>query len=256
MDCKRFLCSLLELLSWITLLSLSIGLFFFVKEVWNSFISKDTNDRVYSIQQRYFQHPTITICFEPQLNETALKKYNIEIEEILNHYPNENLNMSVPLKDFVDDVGYKVGRDFKLDFTLTTKDGRYDKISIDHESYGKDFNKVQTEELIGLFYGTCTILKINEELKSPAQTYSGLTFNFNGTDEDDLPIIKIIFTSKNNSYGSFYQQWMEGEKYEIVINPLDRSRHIVNLRQENRLQFNGKSNCSNQVSFYECVSKR
>ena len=93
-------------------------------------------------------------------------------------------------------------------------------------------------------------------MKTPAQTYSGLTFNFNDTDKNDLPIIKLIFTSKNNSYGSFYQQWMEGEKYELVIDPRKKYLHILNLRQEDQHLYEGSSNCSQNVSYYTCVAKK
>ena len=69
MTSKRLFYLAIELLSWLSLLMLSMGLIFFVREIWNDFQAGKTNDRVYSESWGHFQHPTMAICFEPQIDE-------------------------------------------------------------------------------------------------------------------------------------------------------------------------------------------
>ena len=153
------------------------------------------------------------------------------LRKILDHHQNSNLNITIPVQDFVNDIAFRIGRDFKLDISLGGTDSVYKKISINRTNFKNEFNDIQIETLTGFYHGTCTILKINDQIKTPAIQYSRLAFNFNGTNINNLPHIQLIFTSKNNSYGSFWQLWMEGEKYDLIMNPHDKLHYVVNLRK-------------------------
>ena len=81
METKRVLYILFEVLSWLSLLVLVIWFLYFVRDIWSDFQDRKTNDRVYSNRSNTFEHPTITICFEPQVNTTKLKEYNMTLDD-------------------------------------------------------------------------------------------------------------------------------------------------------------------------------
>ena len=258
MEWKRLVKASLEILSWILLIVLSIGFVYFVKEIWQSYVSGKTNGRVYSYPVESFQHPTITVCFEPQININVLKKYNVKPTDLLNIDKNLNLSVPNPIIDFVDNISYKIGRDFYVSLDIAISSSKRRKYVLEEHDSIDENSDVRLEKLIGLYYGSCFIIKTSKDIKVPgrAQTYSDLSLYFMGINKTDLPLVKLIFTSEQNAYGSFWLQWMEGEKYELVIDPRKQYLHAINLRQEDQHLYEGSSNCSQNVSYYTCVAKK
>ena len=77
MEVRKLFYYFVEGLSWISLIVTSIGLLYFVKDIWNDYQMGKTNYRIYFKRQHLFEHPAITICFEQQTNQTTLQKYNL-----------------------------------------------------------------------------------------------------------------------------------------------------------------------------------
>ena len=92
MELKRLLHYFLEILQWLALIALSIGLAFFVKDIWNDYQLGKTNDRIYTERVNNYKHPTITICFEPQFNETALLKYDKTVYDMRGELNMKNID--------------------------------------------------------------------------------------------------------------------------------------------------------------------
>ena len=103
---------------------LSIGLTYFVRDIWNNFQERKTNDRVYTERKNYFNHPTISICFEPQVNETTLTKYNKTIRDI--DHISSKLNLEVPPATFAEEVSFRLGRDFTIMLGLSGHESNHD----------------------------------------------------------------------------------------------------------------------------------
>ena len=178
MDWKRLVKASLEILSWVLLIGLSIGFVYFVREIWQSYVSGKTNGRVYSYLVESFQHPTITVCFEPQININAIKKYNIKPTDLLNIDKNLNLSVPNPIIDFVNNISYKIGRDFYVSLDIAISPSKRRKYVLEEHDSNDENSDVRIEKLIGLYYGSCFIIKTNKDIKVPgrAQTYSDLSF--------------------------------------------------------------------------------
>ena len=80
---KKLLYHCFEFLSWFSFIVSSIFLGYFVKDIWNDYKSGKTNDRIYSETRQFYEHPTVSICFEPEINNMKLQKYNITSMENL-----------------------------------------------------------------------------------------------------------------------------------------------------------------------------
>ena len=128
MTVKRLLYFVFEGLSWASLIMLSIGLAFFVRDIWIDFQEGKTNDRVYSKRLNYFEHPAITICFSPLVNLQKLQTYNKTISD-LNFYDKSTSEFPISPQSLSDEISYVIGRDFTIDLTLS-----------DH--YGSNWNYV------------------------------------------------------------------------------------------------------------------
>ena len=122
MTVKRFLYYSFEVLSWASLIMLSIGLAFFVRDIWIDFQEGKTNDRVYSKRLNYFEHPTITVCFLPQIKLQKLQIYNKTFSD-LNFYETSTLKFPISPQMLSDELRYIIGRDFTIDLILSDHHG-------------------------------------------------------------------------------------------------------------------------------------
>ena len=105
---KKLIYYCFEVLSLLSFIVSSVFLAYFVRDIWNDYKSGKTNDRIYSETREYYEHPTITICFEPELNTLKLQKYNItSIEDLY-----LGINQNIPVISLVHNLRYKIGRDF------------------------------------------------------------------------------------------------------------------------------------------------
>ena len=243
---------MIEVFSWVAFLILWIWLGYFVKDIWNDYKSGKTNDRIYSVKRQSYEHPTISLCFEPDVNATKLEGYNISLTEFrLAKEGRKDLNHSVlPL---LNDVRYKFGRDFivnrwmyyngnKVNFKVLTS---LDKIP----------ENITVKEFFTHNYGTCTVLQINREIKTNVRRTNILKLKMIYNPENS-PKLKVFFTSRYNFYGAHTLQWNDGKRLSLVIDPKEKKTHHINLRLTVRKYLKEVSNCSLATGFYKCFSSR
>ena len=257
----------IELFSWLCLFLLTIGLGLFVQDIWNDYQEGKTNDRVYTKRTNYYNHPIISICFEPQVNETTLLKYNKTIED-LNYFTNSKLNLEIPPATFADDVSFKLGRDFTVGLDISGHESNHDYLTVDINGKfdytvmtmdGKvtPFPKlIQVEELPLFMYGLCTILKISPMIRGSIQLQNNIHLKFKTANVNNLPLVNFFFTSEENSHGAFWNQWMEGEVFAINIDPQNDKTHSVSLKQQVRKKLQKISYCSLDLNYYQCLNKK
>ena len=253
---KNLLHIYIEFLSWLSFLLASIFLGYFVKDIWNDFKSGKTNDRIYSETRQYFEHPTIAVCFEPEIDITKLEKYNIININDLFLGIDEKIDQDIPVIPLVEEVRYKIGRDFKLIWKYYDSNGTSTVHTIQTSEHlqGK-LNSVIVKELPLFNYGKCTVIQLNDSIQTPIGMYNRLTIILESEEKEILPNIKVYFTSKANFVGATTLQWMEGERIALEIDPYQLKSPYVNLRLGIRKQLPEASNCSTDIEYYKCMSK-
>ena len=80
--------------------------------------------------------------------------------------------------------------------------------------------------------------------------------NFKNQDKENLPQVKIFFTSINNSYGALWEQWLEGKVYDVTIDPKENIDKSITLNRQIRKKLPEKSHCSQQNGYYECMAQK
>ena len=260
MASKSFFNCGIEIASWLVLLLLSIGLTFFVRDIWNDYQEGKTNDRVYSKSINYYRHPTIAICFEPQVNETTLKeKYDKTISDLdVFDSGRGMLDVTVPVQTVLDEVHFKVGRDFSLFLVLSGHESNHNYIyvQINNTLNTNEHNMLQVEELPSVFYGACTVLRISDKLKGAIKLANFIQIKFATEDENELPLVNIYFTSDNNFAGAAFRQWFEGEVYALAIDPKHKLDYEVHLKQQIRKRLTEASYCNPEMVYYKCMAER
>ena len=253
---KKLLHIYIEFLSWLSFLLASIFLGYFVKDIWSDFKSGKTNDRIYSETRQYFEHPTITVCFEPEIDITKLEKYNITNINDLFLGIDEKIHQDIPVVPLVEEVRYKIGRDLKLIWKYYDSNGTSTVHTIQTSEHlqGK-LNSVIVKELPLFNYGKCTVIQLNDSIQTPIGMYNRLTIILESEEKEILPNIKVYFTSKANFVGATTLQWMEGERIALEIDPYQLKSPYVNLRLGIRKQLPEASNCSTDIGYYKCMSK-
>ena len=249
---RKLFSHFLDFLSWLCFLLASVFLGYFVKDIWNDFQSSKTNDRIYSESRQEYEHPTISLCFEPDIKTTKLQEYNISLNEFrLAREGKKDLNHSVlPL---LNDVRYKFGRDFKVNRWMYF-DGNKVNFKVIN-SPEKIPENITVKEFVTYNYGTCTVLQLNERIKTNVRRANILKLKMIN-DSENPPKLKVFFTSRYNFYGANTLQWNDGKRLSLVIDPKQIMTHYVNLRLTLRKHLKEVSNCSSDVGFYKCMSTR
>ena len=256
MEGKKLLFYFIEALSWISLIGAFIGLAYFVQDILEDFLSKKTNDRVFSKRVTSYRHPYITLCFEPQVNISKLKKYNLTLVDLSHMKLGKPLTtLSENIDTFIEDVRFKIGRDFTLDFSLPGSESKvlyahFDKLKSPNTSL------IELEELPLIMYGTCTIIKISSGVIAVPQMQNIFNLNIISKDKDNLPSINAYFTSKENIHGAVWQQWLEGEIFTLNIDPQLKRDYSANLKQLIRRKLPEKSFCNQDSSYYKCLEEK
>ena len=100
---------------------LLIGFGFFVRDIWADFQEGKTNDRVYSERLNYFEHPTITICFSPQVKISKLQQYNKTLSDLSIY--GKSVEFPISPQSLSDEISYVIGRDFTVNLILSDHHG-------------------------------------------------------------------------------------------------------------------------------------
>ena len=252
---KKLLHIYIEFLSWLSFLLASIFLGYFVKDIWNDFKSGKTNDRIYSETRQYFEHPTITVCFEPEIDITKLEEYNVTSINDLYLGIDENINQDIPVIPLVEKGRYKIGRDFTLTWKYYDSNGTSEVHTIQNTDHLQGKLKYVIVKELPLFnYGKCTVIQLNDTIQTPIGMYNTLTIILKSEAKEILPNLKVYFTSKDNFVGAATLQWMEGERIALEIDPYQLKSPYVNLRLGVRKQLREASNCSTEIGYNKCVS--
>ena len=252
---KKFINYWFKFLSWLSFFVSSVFLGYFVRDIWNDYQSGKTNDRIYSESRQHYEHPTISLCFEPEIKTAKLQDYNITVEDF--HFIKDvdsKMIANFSVLPFVHDVRYKIGRDFTLLWKYYNGKKTYFHSIKSIDDLQQKLGKVIVKELPLWDYGQCTIIQINETIQAPLRRYNILEIKLKDQNIENPPLMKVFFTSKENFYGAAILQWMDGERFALDIDPKQPSKHYVNLRLTKRIQLKEVSNCSD--GFYKCFVKR
>ena len=149
--------------------------------------------------------PTTTICFEPFLKQSILKKYNITIndfyfrsEAFVDHVGN------VTWKKLQDELFYQNIIDFNLTLTLMTEP---------HQKVGEmveenNETRIILKKLLTFFNGNC--YKVTSEY----EMYFELRFHVS---EEDVPKVVLYVTSEENADGViFVNQRRNGKPSKVI----------------------------------------
>ena len=249
---KKLFSHFLDFLSCLCFLMASVFLGYFVKDIWNDFQSGKTNDRIYSETRQEYEHPTISLCFEPDIKATKLQEYNISLNDFrLAREGKNDLNHSVmPL---LEDVRYKFGRDFIVNRWMYFNGNKVNFENV--TSVDKTPTDITVKEFVTFNYGTCTVLQLNEKIQTNVRRANILKLKMINSPENP-PKLKVFFTSRYNFYGANTLQWNDGKRLSLVIDPSQIMTNYVNLRFTIRKHLKDVSNCSSEIGFYKCMSTR
>ena len=237
-------------IEWIVLLALVISAGFFVRDVWSNFKLHHTSMKALVEESSLMENPTIVLCFQPSIKSSILQKYNVTTKQF--HYAKvENLNIS--WIEFSKDLSYKIGIDFEIILFLNDDVGQ--AIRIQNTSLTQNQSKMIHFEVVNtLEAGLC--YKITPKLKTPrnAMNFIAIAFNQELADED-VPNLKLIFTSEENSFGIINMDWVEGDEFIVEVDPKLNLSHGVNFKAVRQERLELTTRCGKE-SFYKCLSKR
>lgn len=261
-----------KLIEWVIWLGLFIAAIFYVYDIYHQYLQKTTNFKMATkLMETGITNPTITVCFEPSVKKSSLKKHKLELKDYLAFdLPNFNSNMT--WQQFHDEeMSYQLGPDFVIyleynsvnnsDFGLqnTTK-CNFNKTSdcqicIDKTDVSESESRLikKVEKLYTLWDGLCYKITPNITATKVLHNYFKLEFN----NEEDIPNkTKIFLTSENNSYGIITSKWTEGEVFEVDIEPHKREYHGADLTYSKHERLEETSKCECGCQHRKCLAQK
>ena len=227
-------------LEWISLIMLTIGVGYFVKDVWHQFSSCATGVTVKSEIVEDYELPTITFYFTPGAKESALKRYNISFNQFRGF---DKIPSEVHYPQFYNDVKYKIGTDFNISL--------WHGIGVKLITEGNIIEEIST-----FYFGVC--YKFTSEAKIKPFIPFVIMINFDKVLEEsnDIPKkIDIYYTSEQNSYGIITGIWSEGKVFKKSINPKDNVGITVEPYKYKKLGLKIKCNQDPNYNQMKCLSK-
>ena len=114
------------------------------------------------------------------------------------------------------------------------------------KDYIVDFEKIETA-----YYGTCykIIPSINRTIANGENTRFALKFPKKFIKYEDIPPLKIFFTSEKNSLGIIRNAWKDGEIFDVTVEKNTKTE--LSLKPTKYVLLDAKSKCRKK-SFYEC----
>ena len=191
---KKSIILLSRSLNEIIWLGLEIGAGLFVQGVWKLYNSNLTS-MAYSFEEvQLHQNPTIVICFQPSTKLSAFAKYNFTRKQL---HELDIPNMNKSWIDFLKEISYAIGVDFDI-VVRPNDDDQY--ITIQNSTLTNDQAKIIDLDIMNTIEaGLC--YKLTPKFKTPKNimNFVGIVFKPELIDED-IPTLKFIFTSSDNSY--------------------------------------------------------
>ena len=93
-------------------------------------------------------------------------------------------------------------------------------------------------------------------LKGSMGILNYVDLNFKNQDKENLPQVKVFFTSINNSYGALWEQWLEGKVYHVTLDPKENLYKSISLNRQVREKLPERSFCNQDTSYYKCQAQR
>ena len=216
--------SFCKLVEWTIFIGLAASSFYLTREVWDQYLSYDTNFK--RSKEPVSDGPTMVINFWPAKNKATGKEFEFR-------------------------------KDFCLSFSIH---GRSDKKILDkgivmYEISDDTMNiEVKYEEL--LFPSDPRVKsyhKISSDFKSKSE-WAAISVQFNESiSTKNLPTVNIHITSEENAYGRYGDDYFEGQEISFV--GLVDKEVWIKLQPEKYLFLdmskNPKSQCKQNVSFYD-----
>ena len=182
MQCLRK-CKFIEVLLYISFLVLSIQAIFFMRGVMDLYVSQDTSLKQSEIN--ITNYPTVTVCLKAN-------------------------------------VGFEYGSDFSIslrDLNLTLADDEYEKHDLEYDYLDDITLKYRLQKIHSYYFPTNSCYKIVQSgYKIITSEITSLRINFYGKGtHDNLPDIKVYFTSVKNSDGIIFSEWMDGDELKFTF---------------------------------------
>ena len=228
-------------LEWFTFLVMIIAAALFVQDSFQNYHSKATGIKVLSKKVEDYISPTVTLCFKPYKKSSILQEFGLD-------WPILFQNMS-----------YKIGRDFNLTvwFNSMNIGGTSDEITInDIILTGKVSELIELEEMITPTAGICYSLTPKNKIGKGEANLFQIKFADSLPIEDVPKKMKVIFTSKQNSYGVFTNSWKDGQVYSFFIDSEKKDYNFAYLKSSQHEKLEISSGCTKDDFFWKCVSKR
>ena len=164
-------------------------------------------------------------------------------EEPIKESPTVTICLTKPELEF--------GKDFEIEYGQHGQDGKFLLFLKEHESSYVLKSEVILEKIATVYFGNC--YKVTSKSDSFVKHYTSFTLYFNQSIlNDDLPNLKVYFTSEKNSYGVVGNVWIDGKVKYSLINAGESKIIDLKSKQHNYLDSNTK--CGHE-SMYECVSR-
>ena len=208
-------------IDWILFFGLCLISLNFVWKVIEQYNSKDTSFKVYDVA--ITEHPTVTFCFfKWRTNGT---EFGIQMK--LGQQFNIEMKFNDDTKINLDKLGTHQNNDYVI-----------------------DFKKLETA-----YYGTCYSItpRMNRTIINGEHAKFKMLFPWKFIKYEDIPPLKLFFTSEKNSIGIVGNAWKDGEIFDLTM----ETNTGIDLSLKPRLYINSraKSNCRDE-SFYECFESR
>ena len=234
-------------LKWVSCLGLLVGSVFFVKDITQKYLRKDSTFISYTKPAFRLKHPTFVLCFNPYIKKSMLKKFNLTYYEIQN-LKLKNLSISYP--DFYNQANYKLGYDFNISL------GNLDQTKAKIDSVDFENDLINVEELYTLWSGICIKINQNEEIATYDENSIAILFN-EDIKIEDLPKVHIFATSEQNSLGIVDAHWADGNVFTHKITPQILESYTFYFEQISYEFLKETSNCNDDYdSNVHCVAEK
>ena len=268
-----------KVIEWIIWLGLFSAALYYVHDVYLHYHEKTTNVKTYTKQIDNITNPTITVCFEPSVKRSSLKKHNLELKDYL-AFNLPDINSDKTWQEFHDEeMSYILGTDFVISMEYNSKNNKdfglqntnmcelESELEIELENSTNtriclnDTGEFEDSELIKkvekvytLWDGLCYKITPKINATKVLHNYFKLEFNESISDDDIPNKVRVHLTSENNSYGIITSKWTEGDVFKIDIKLKDLEYYSADLTYNKYERLGETSNCECGCQHRKCIA--
>ena len=243
-----FISKTVAFLSGVALLTFSLTSIY---EVWIKYQSNDTSIKISTRISEDLPMPTITLCFLPLAKKHVLDEYNVTLSQYRYEY-SEGIMEGLPWIKIYNKAAYNIGKDFNISLAL---DNYNQFLTLNNVNLTQELaNHIHLKIVPTLWMGVCYQMDYKSATKANWEWKIVLHFN-ESIQEKDLPKVYAVFTSNDNGYGILNDNWVDGEKYSLLINPLEMMEYSIEFKTSEYQSLKGMRHCGEET-FYKCVADR